>query len=138
VTATDSGSNKQVVQRLVDEVINGRDLDVLGELCAPELASKLRRAFSDFSRAFPDWRQQVVRLVAENDVVVARFRCRGTHLGEWQGLSATGRTMDVDEVYFFQFRDGRIKGLWGLEDTWTRFEQLRGADAGPGELGSLS
>jgi predicted ester cyclase len=138
VLVTTADSNKQLVQRLVDEAINGRDLESLDEFCSPQLAPKLRRAFTHFASAFPDWRQEVVQLVAEDDVVVARFRCRGTHLGEWQGLAATGRTMDIDEVYFFQLTDGRVIGLWGLEDTWTRLEQLRGAETRPGELGSLS
>lgn len=130
--------NKALVRRLVDEVINGNDLDVLDELAAPRLAPKLRTAFEQFRAAFPDWRQELVQLVAEDDTVVARFRCTGTQVGDWQGLAATGRTMKVDEVYFFRFADGRVAGMWGLEDTWTRMRQLAGDDATLGELGSLS
>lgn len=130
--------NKALVRRLVDEVINGNDLDVLDELAAPRLAPKLRTAFEQFRAAFPDWRQELVQLVAEDDTVVARFRCTGTQVGDWQGLAATGRAMKVDEVYFFRFADGRVAGMWGLEDTWTRMRQLAGDDATLGELGSLS
>ena len=53
------------------------------------------------------------------------------------GLPATGRPMRIDEVYFFRITEGRIGGVWGLEDTWTRMRQLRGDDAALGELGSL-
>jgi ketosteroid isomerase-like protein len=130
--------NKAIVQRLVDEVINGRQLDVLDELCTPALAPKLRLAFSQFREAFADWEQTVVELVAEADTVVARFRCEGTQTGDWLGLSATGRQMRIDEVYFFRIGNGRIARLWGLEDTWTRRRQLAGEDARLGELGSLS
>jgi hypothetical protein len=28
--------------------------------------------------------------------------------------------MDVDEVSFIRITDGRISGIWDLEDTWTR------------------
>jgi predicted ester cyclase len=67
----------------------------------------------------------VVTLVAEDDEVAGRFRCSATHLGEWQGHQPTGRRFeDVDEVYFFQFRDGRIVDVWGLEDTGGRLRQL--------------
>jgi len=31
----------------------------------------------------------------------------------------------VDEVYFFEFADGRITKAWGLEDTYKRLRQLR-------------
>jgi ketosteroid isomerase-like protein len=127
-----------LVRRLVDDVINGGDLDLLDELCAPSLAPKLRRAFGEFRSAFPDWHQEVRELVTDGHTVVARMRCTGTHHGEWQGLAPTGRRMRVDEVYFFRVADDRITGLWGLEDTWTRMRQLAGNDATLGELGSLS
>jgi predicted ester cyclase len=128
---------KDVVRRLVDDVMNGGDLDVLDELCEPRLAPKLRTAFAEFRAAFPDWHQEVMEVVHEGHTVVARFRCTGTHQGTWQGLAATGRTMNIDEVYFFRFMDDRVSGLWGLEDTWTRMRQLAGDDATLGELGSL-
>lgn len=47
-----------LVQRIIDDVMNGRDFDLLDELCTPQLAPKLRTAFSDFVAAFPDWRQE--------------------------------------------------------------------------------
>ena len=128
----------ELVQRLIDDVMNGRDLDLLDELCIPALASKLRTAFSTFREAFPDWHQEALEFVTDGRTVVARMRCTGTHHGEWQGLQATGRPMTIDEVYFFRIADGRISGLWGLEDTWTRMRQLAGDDARLGELGSLS
>ena len=129
---------KSLVRRLVDEAMNGQDMGVLDELCTAALAPKLRRAFSEFRAAFPDWHQEIRELVAEGDTVVGRFRCTGTHEGGWRGLPPTGRRMRVDEVYFFRLDDGRIGGLWGLEDTWTRMQQLAGSDATLGELGSLS
>ena len=46
--------------------------------------------------------------------------------------------MSIDEVYFFRIANEQITGLWGLEDTWTRMQQLAGKDIRLGELGSLS
>ena len=118
--------------------MNGREHVLLDELCTPTLASKLRTAFSSFLTAFPEWHQQAREFVSDGRTVVARMRCTGTHRGEWQGLAPTGRRMKVDEVYFFRFTDGRISGLWGLEDTWSRMQQLTGDHDELGELGSLS
>jgi hypothetical protein len=126
-----------VVRRLVAEAINGGDLDLLEELCVEPLAPKLRQAFAEFRAAFPDWHQKIVELVTEGETVVARFRCTGTQRGAWRGLPPTERRMKVDEVYFFRITDGRIRSLWGLEDTWTRMRQLRGVAGDMGELGSL-
>jgi predicted ester cyclase len=52
-------------------------------------------------------------MVAEDDTVVARFRCTGTHRGVWRGLQPTARTMHLDEVSFYEIVDGRIARAWG-------------------------
>ena len=110
-----------LVTGLVDDVINSNRLDRLDELCSPKLAAQLRSAFSQFRRAFPDWSQRILETITDGRTVVARMRCTGTHQGQWQGLEPTGRTMRVDEVYFFRIADERIAGLWGLEDTGPAF-----------------
>jgi hypothetical protein len=56
-----------------------------------------------------------------------------------ENLAALARALDmtVDEVSFIRITDGRISGMWGLEDTWTRIRQLAGDDVTLGQLGSL-
>lgn len=119
-------AHKALVRRLIDEVMNAGRLDVLEELYAPAMARAARRWIAPFRASFPDMRMEIVELVAEGETVVGRFRCSGTHLGEWLGHAPTGRRFErVDEVYFFRVRDGRIARAWGLEDTLSRLEQLR-------------
>jgi predicted ester cyclase len=117
--------NKAAVRRLIDEVINAGRLEVAGELFSPELAEAVTAWTAPFRTSFPDVHMDVVTLVAEDDEVAGRFHCSATHLGEWRGHPPTGRRFeDVDEVYFFRFRDGRIADAWGLEDSGARRRQL--------------
>lgn len=117
--------HKSAIRRLVDEVINAGRLDVLDELYSPAMARAAARWIAPFLQAFPDVHMTVVDLVAETDKVAARFTCSGTQRGEWQGQPATGRRFEnIDEVYFFRFRDGKIVHAWGLEDNLTRMQQL--------------
>lgn len=116
--------HKQVVQRLVDEVMNAGQLGVVDELYAPHLTAGVRRWIEPFRESFPDVQMEIVQLVADGDTVAARFTCSGTHLGRWRGHEPTGRHFRVDEVYFFEFTDGRISKAWGLEDTHRRLSQL--------------
>jgi ketosteroid isomerase-like protein len=114
-----------VITRLVEEVLVGGNLEVLEQLYTPALAPVARRWIAPFRTSFPDVRMQIVQLVREADTVAARFRCSGTHLGPWRGHAPTGRRFEnVDEVYFFTFREGLIAKAWGLEDTLERFHQL--------------
>ena len=123
-TAT-TDANKAVIRRFIDEVMNGGNLDALEKHYEPRLAKAARRWIAPFQQSFPDMRMEIVDLVAESDQVVGRFRCSGTHLGDWMGHAPTGRRFErIDEVYFFRIRDGKIAEAWGIEDTQKRLEQL--------------
>lgn len=120
-----SQANKAVVRRLVDEVLNGGQLDVIGSLYDPAMASAARDWIAPFRDSFPDTHMDIVELVAEGDTVVGRFTCSATHTGEWLGYPPTGRRFEaIDEVTFFRFREDRIIEAWGIEDNLARLEQL--------------
>lgn len=117
--------NKDLVRRLVTEVLNGGNLDAIDELYAPALAPGARRWIAPFRASFPDVHMEIVELVAEGDKVVGRFTCSATHLGAWLGHEPTGRRFEkIDEVGIFRIRDGRIVRAWSLEDTLERLRQL--------------
>jgi predicted ester cyclase len=82
------------------------------------------RLFAEFRLAFPDWQEEIVQLVAEGQTVAGRFRCSGTHLGEFLGEAPTGKRMDVEEVFFVRAEDGRFVDFWALEDSMGRMRQL--------------
>jgi predicted ester cyclase len=116
---------KQVVHRVVEEVIAGGRLGLIEELFTDREAARARAWIAPFRQAFPDVRMEIVELVAEGELVAGRFRCSATHLGKWGDRAPTGRRFeDVDEVYFFTVTDGRVARMWGLEDTLERKRQL--------------
>lgn len=118
-------SNKNVVRRLVTEVINGGRVETIDELYAQANARAARRWIAPFLASFPDVHMEVVDLIAEGDTVVGRFTCSATHLGEWLGHAPTGRRFEaVDEVYIYRFAGGKIVNAWGIEDTLGRLTQL--------------
>ena len=116
--------NKAMVRRLV-KGINAGDIEgIVDELFTPRAAWRVKRLFGEFYSAFPDWREEIVELVAEGNTVAGRFRCSGTHRGEFLGELPTGKRMEVDEVFFFRVEDGMFVYFWGLEDSLNRMGQL--------------
>jgi predicted ester cyclase len=116
--------NKAMVRRLV-ESINAGDIDAtVDELFAPRAARRVKRLFAEFYAAFPDWREEIIELVAEGNTVAGRFRCSGTHRGEFLGEAPTGKRMEVDEVFFFRVDNGKFADFWALEDSLSRMRQL--------------
>lgn len=116
---------KELVRRLVEEVVNRRDLDALDEIATGQLARLARRWISPFRASFPDFTMRIVSLVAEGDRVVGHFACSGTHTGEWLGIAPTGRRFeDVDEIYVFTVAEGKLVAAYGVEDNLSRLRQL--------------
>jgi predicted ester cyclase len=121
---------KELVRRLVEEVVNHRDLDALDEIASGQLARLARRWISPFRASFPDFTMRIVSLVAEGDTVVGHFACSGTHTGDWLGIAPTGRRFeDVDEIYVFTVAGGKLVAAHGVEDNLSRLRQLGILDA---------
>lgn len=117
--------DKELVRRLIDEVLNWGDLPKLEELATPQMAHSARSWIEPFLASFSDVHMEIVQLVGEGDTVVGRFRCSGTHTGAWADQQPTGRRFEaIDEVYFFTISDGLIAAAWGIEDTLGRRQQL--------------
>ena len=117
--------NRALVRRLI-EVVNAGDLEALAGIASGQIASEAERWIGPFRESFPDFRMEVVNVVAETDKVVGHFRCSGTHLGEWRRMPPTGRRFeDVDEIYIFCIKDGKLdSALAVVEDNLTRMQQL--------------
>ena len=115
---------KSMVRRLVMAINAGGEAVAVDELFAPRAARRVKRLFAEFRTAFPDWREEVVALVAEECTVAGRFRCSGTHLGEFLGEPPTGRRMEVEEVFFLRVEEGKFVDFWALEDSMSRMRQL--------------
>ena len=113
-----------MVQRMVEGINLGEIEPTVDELFAPRAARRVKRLFKEFYSAFPDWREEIVELVAEGNTVAGRFRCSGTHLGEFLGEAPTGKRMDVEEVFFLRVEEGKFVDFWGLEDSLNRMRQL--------------
>ena len=120
-----AAQNKLLVRRLVEDAVNSRSLEVLDEVAEGEFAQVARRWIGPFRDSFPDFKMEIVDLVGDGEKVAAHLRCSGTHLGAWMGHPPTGRRFqDVDEIYIFRVRDGKLVAAFGVEDNAARMRQL--------------
>lgn len=75
---------------------------------------------------FPDLAFDVHAVTASGDTAAVHATLRGTHLGPWQDLAATGRTIEIEHMFFFRFDGPRITDVWELLDRSLLTEQLDG------------
>jgi steroid delta-isomerase-like uncharacterized protein len=81
--------------------------------------------------AFPDLQMHVEDIVASGDKVVARVRYTGTNQGEFMGMPASGKSVDVQLIDIFRFGDdGLLHEHWGVLDALAMMQQLGVVPAG--------
>lgn len=66
------------------------------------------RFVGDFSTGFPGYTWEIHDQVAQGELVVNRITWRGVHAGEFAGVPATGRPIEMSGINMFRIRDGRI------------------------------
>ena len=119
------------------ELINAGDIDGFGALLADDFVeheespglAPTRDGVMDFFRmyvaAFPDLRMTPEDVLASGDKVVVRVRATGTHEGEFMGVPATGKSIDVQAIDIVRFEDdGLAHEHWGVFDAMTMMQQL--------------
>ena len=118
--------NKAIFRRLYEDSWNSGDIAVVDELLAPDFVNHevvedtttphrqlYKRAVLETRSAFPDWALSIEEMVAEGDLVVARWCARGTHTGEVEGLPPpTGDRLEVRGISMARVREGKIVGFW--------------------------
>ena len=114
-TDTQSEHNKSVVRRYIEEVINDSSLEgnmaVVDELYVPERAAAIKQFHADHggnTGPFPDGVEEIKDLIAEGNKVMARWIFRATHQGEFCGIPATGKQIEVTGYSTYYFENGRI------------------------------
>lgn len=123
---------KAVVRRYV-EAFNQGDLEGLRSLLADDAEVQGVLGKGQFDRIEPIWRQliegygmrlEIQGLVAEGNVVAARYRETGTFRAPAFGHQPTGRSYELVAMEWFEIESGRIKRRWGARDAASQARQL--------------
>ena len=115
--------NKSLVRREQEELWNhSGDLDAAEELFVAGEAAKQQAA--DFRRGFPDVTSTIEDLIAEGDKVVARWRSRATHRGDYMGITPSGKEVEFAGISFYRIEEGKIAQSWSVEDQFGLMRQI--------------
>lgn len=112
-------TNKATVRRFLDQVLNEQRHDLTEEFLTDNVEfhgsgqsliglSEVTEWFAMMEAAFPDWQATIIDVVAEGDKVAVRLNHKGTHLGEMQGIPATGNTVNQESMSFYHLINGKI------------------------------
>jgi predicted ester cyclase len=115
--------NKSLVRREQEELWNhSGDLDAAEELFVAGEAAKQQAA--DFRRGFPDVTSTIEDLIAEGDKVVARWRSRATHRGDYMGITPSGKEVEFTGISIYRIEGNKIAESWSVEDQFGLMRQI--------------
>jgi steroid delta-isomerase-like uncharacterized protein len=125
-------TNKAVVQRYIEEVINQGDLDVIDSLFSPEMRESVRGFATVADQSFPDRYEEIRDLIAEGDTVMVRWIFHGTHRGLFYGIPPTGKQIEISGFGIYYLENGQIVADAMCMDWMDAVEQLGGTISAPG------
>jgi len=132
--------NKAIVRRWFDEVVSQGNIELVDEICMqcvpsfvviqgvadppPQGLEGVKGLIGVLRTAFPDLKFTIEGQIAEGDQVATRLTVRGTHLGEFMGIPATGKQMAVSGVSIWRLADGKLVNEWVNWDSLAMMQQL--------------
>ena len=84
----------------------------------------VRQAIERIRSAFPDWHEEVVDMIVEDNKVVTRYISTGTHIGSYAGIKGTGKKVELDEISIYRIEEGKVVEQWCLSDDLSTLRQL--------------
>jgi predicted ester cyclase len=121
-------TNKAVVRRYLEVMINGGDTSIADELFVADYvnhtagsgistgAEGMARSIRAVKTAFPDWHVRIDALVAEGGMVEDRFTISATHTGSVNGIAPTGQKIDALGMHMWRLTNGKLAEGWYLTD----------------------
>lgn len=123
-----SNQNVEVFKRFVEIGLNQKDImSILNDICTTDLVLEapgvqtqagidqgleiFKQSVLGFTGAFPDVQCTMPYLIAEGDTVAADIAYHGTHETEFAGVPPSHKHVKGGELWFVEFRDGKMKNV---------------------------
>jgi steroid delta-isomerase-like uncharacterized protein len=127
---------KAMAQRWFGEVLSEGKLEVVDELCSAEYVEHdpfpgtsadldgLKESVTTIRSAFPDIQATPDDIVVEGDMLAVRSTMRATHEGDFMGVPASGKKIEVANYDFVRFEGDKAVEHWGVIDSAALMEQI--------------
>jgi steroid delta-isomerase-like uncharacterized protein len=134
-------ANQQLVRRFIEELWNGRKLELADELIARDCQTHQLRSgavvtsmvrgpkevkahVAEWLRGFPDLKFTIEQLFSADNKVFTQTVMEGTHTGMWLEIPPTNKSVTIRIMTVHRVARGKIAEDWVLVESLGFFQQL--------------
>ncbi len=128
--------NISMYEKTWNEIINNGDIDLINAsnftdditlVTSPENIvgiDNFKAYYQNFITGFSDIKFTVIQVFGQDDNIVKHWNFKGNHTGDFFGIPATGKPVDINGVTLVKMKDGKIAQEEDFMDNMVFLQQL--------------
>ncbi|PQJ77307.1 ester cyclase [Polaribacter glomeratus] len=128
--------NLKMYETVWDDILNNREIDKINEtnfdpdikmISATENIvgiKDFKAYYQNYLTGFSNIEFTIVDVFGQGDKIVKHWIFKGTHTGEFFGIPASGKDVDIDGVTLVKMKDGKIAQEQDFMDNLSFYQQL--------------
>ena len=126
-------NHKDIVKYFYEVIVSENMLDELPEYIAEDCVQRIgekeifigiegmKQHLLALKKTYPDYTIKIVRQYAAENYIISEFVMKGTHKGEFIGITPTNKVLEITGVNIDKLIDGRIVEHSGAANTFETF-----------------
>ena len=126
-------NNEDIVKYFYEVIVSKNLLDELPKYIADDCVQRvgekeifmgidgMKQHLVALKKTYPDYTMKIIRQYVTDDYVISEFIMRGTHKGEFFGITPTNEVLEITGVDIDKVIDGKIVEHGGATNTFEAF-----------------
>jgi len=128
----DNAKKKEIIHFLYDTIFLKKQYEKLSEIISPDCtnqfgtmgAAGFQETIFELTKTFPDAQWEVKEIIADGNKVIVKQKFSGTHKNQFQNIPPTHKTVSVDGIVTYEFKNDKIIGSQVQTDRLGFLQQL--------------
>jgi len=116
-------NNKEIVKYYYEIVVSENMIDSIPQYIGSELAEGMRSHLIAVRNTYPDYTVSITRQYEEGEYVISEVSMKGTHSGDFLGITPTNKVIEIMGINIDKVVDGKIVEHRGAANTFESFWQ---------------
>jgi len=126
-------NNKEIIRYFYEVVVSENLLDKLPQYISKDCVQKvgeneifigidgMRQHLVAVKKTYPDYTMEIIRQFEDGETIISEFIMRGTHKGEFIGITPTNKVLEMTGVDIDKVVNGKIVEHGGAVNTFDAF-----------------